>query len=536
MLREADVYELRPLLRVCLLLILGLLVGSRFPALTAWCNQWVVLGVVFLILLLRNTRWCGVLLYLAVFLMGIFLFHAKERRTTLSFPSTPMAYEAVVLSRPQQNGKVLRMDLLVKMRRQDGRWQTFKARAALLHDTLHASSLPLKVGSGLRAWSVMRPPENFGTATTFDYRRWMRTHGYLAQTFIYYSDWQPADVSLRSFTRLERLELSAMMMRERLGAMLKAAGIERRAESVLAAMTIGDKGAIDRDTRTLFSVTGVSHLLALSGLHLSVLYAFLMLFMPRRRWIFLSRALVVLAIWAYAFMTGLSSSVVRAALMLTIYGALSVFNRDRASVNALALAALVMLVANPFYLWDLSFRLSFLSVLGILWFYPFFFALLMRPFRRADDEFYAVPDDERQWRGRPLRRLWSKLAALMSVSLSAQLMTLPLVLYHFSTFSAYFLLANLVAVPLATLMIYLAVGFFLVRPWPWLSGLSASVLSLLAGFQIRFLQWIASLPGASFFLPLPARAAVLLLIAVLFAGWRLDIYRVRHQREWRLKR
>lgn len=532
MLREADVYERRPLLRVCLLLILGLLAGSLCPAATAWINQWAVLGLVFLILLLRNARWCGVLLYLAVFLMGIFLFHVKDRQTTCSFPSTPVAYEAVVLSPPQQKGKVLRMDLLVKMGRPDGRWHTFKARAALLHDTAYAAPLPLKVGSGLRAWSVMRPPENFGATTTFDYRRWMRTHGYLAQTFIYYRDWQPADVSLRPFTRLQRLELSAMKMRGRLGDVLSATGMQHQAEGMLAAMTIGDKTAIDRDTRALFSATGVSHLLALSGLHLSVLYAFLMLFFPRRRWLFLSQALIVLALWAYAFMTGLSPSVVRAALMLTIYGAVSVFNRERTSLNALALAALVMLVANPFYLWDLSFQLSFLSVLGILWFYPFFFEVLMYPFHKTDEEFCILPDDERQWRGPLLRRLWGKLAALMSVSLSAQLMTLPLVLHYFSTFSTYFLLANLVAVPLATLMIYLAVGLFLSHSWPWLADLLAAVISLLAGLQLRFVQWVASLPGATFSLRLPTWVAVVLLLVVLLAGWRLDIHRMRYQREW----
>ena len=143
-------------------------------------------------------------------------------------------------------------------------------------------------------------------------------------------------------------------------------GVSEEAFGVVAAMTLGEKSLLEKDVKETYSKVGASHILALSGLHLMIIYAFISLFIAWRRFRLLSQVVVVAALWAFAFLVGMSPSVVRSALMITLYALLSLGHRERMSVNTLSLAAIVMLVVNPPSLFDISFQLSFMAVLAIL--------------------------------------------------------------------------------------------------------------------------------------------------------------------------
>ncbi len=156
-------------------------------------------------------------------------------------------------------------------------------------------------------------------------------------------------------------------------------------------------------------------MLALSGLHLGIIYAILTLLMGGgRRWRWLAQGIILTAIWTYVVLVGMPASVIRSATMLNICSVCLVLQRQQASVNTLAFAAIVMLLANPLNLWDVGFQMSFMAVLAIMVYYRSIYYLL------------------------PLRHRLARWAwGMASVSIAAQLGTAPLVMYYFGRFSSF---------------------------------------------------------------------------------------------------
>ena len=256
-------------------------------------------------------------------------------------------------------------------------------------------------------------------------------------------------------SRLDRSKTYFLEQRSKLLDRLSDHGVDGSVYAVVAAMALGDKSQLTKDLKETYAVTGASHILALSGLHLSLIYTLLSL----------------LLIWLYVFLVGMSASVVRSALMLTVYALLSLGHRDKMSVNTLAFAAIVMLLINPRSLFDIGFQLSFVAVLSILLFYPLFEGVWSQSFLLDHRAF--------KW-------LWTMLA----VSCAAQIGVAPLIAYYFGRFSNYFLLTNLVVIPAATLILYLSLVVLLI---PSLAYLLIYIVDTLN----RLLAWIATLPGAS---------------------------------------
>ena len=240
-------------------------------------------------------------------------------------------------------------------------------------------------------------------------------------------------------SRLDRSKTYFLEQRSKLLDRLSDHGVDGSAYAVVAAMALGDKSQLTKDLKETYAVTGASHILALSGLHLSLIYTLLSLLLSRRRWQVTSQVVIIVCVWLYVFLVGMSASVVRSALMLTVYALLSLGHRDKMSVNTLAFAAIVMLLINP----------------------------------RSLDH-------------RAFKWLWTMLA----VSCAAQIGVAPLIAYYFGRFSNYFLLTNLVVIPAATLILYLSLVVLLI---PSLAYLLIYIVDTLN----RLLTWIATLPGAS---------------------------------------
>ncbi len=255
-------------------------------------------------------------------------------------------------------------------------------------------------------------------------------------------------------------------------------GITGEAYGVVAAMTLGEKAQLDKDLKETYSKVGAAHILALSGLHLMIIYSVISLFVRWRRFRMLSQIVIIVAIWAFAFLVGMSPSVVRSAFMISIYALLSLGYRERMSVNTLAFAALIMLLCNPQSLYNIGFQLSFMAVLAILLFNPLFARV--------------VPLHILQ-RHRWLNGLWG----MTTVSISAQLGTAPLIAYYFGRFSTYFLLSNYVVIPLATIILYLAVASMVTFWWTGLQYWLVSFLSAVVVLMNRLLEGISRLPFCS---------------------------------------
>ena len=290
------------------------------------------------------------------------------------------------------------------------------------------------------------------------------------------------------------------LMRQQLTDRYRQWGISDGAMGVVAAMTLGEKSQLDRGLKETYSRAGASHILALSGLHLMIIYAFVSLFISWRRFRTVSQVVIVAALWAFAYLTGMSPSVVRSAFMISLYALLSLGYRERMSVNTLALTAIVMLVVNPQSLYDISFQLSFMAVLAILLFNPLFNLL--------------IPLHVQQ-RHRWLRVWWGMTA----VSLSAQLGTAPLVAYYFGRFSTWFLLSNYVVIPLATVILYLTLACLLTCWWTWLQHLVAVALSAVVIGMNRLLEAVTQLPFCTVDGLQPSWQQVALIYIIIGSAW-----------------
>ena len=168
----------------------------------------------------------------------------------------------------------------------------------------------------------------------------------------------------------------------------------------------------------------------------------------------------------------------RSAIMLTVYSLVSLLNRDKMSLNTLSLTAIVMLLLHPLSLWDVGFQLSFMAVAAIL--------LLYQPIERWMPEAILA-------RSAVMRKMWG----MMAVSLAAQIGTAPLVAYYFGRFSCYFLLTNLLAIPLTVLILYTSCLLFALSFAPLLQSVVAVALTWMTRVLNHYLTLLASWPGAS---------------------------------------
>lgn len=287
---------------------------------------------------------------------------------------------------------------------------------------------------------------------------------------------------------------------------LRDSGATDDALAVTSAMTMGDKSMLSRETKTLFSIAGVSHILALSGMHIGIIVLILNTILGRRRRRRkqnLSSILILLAVWFYLLFVGMPLSAVRAAIMLTTWTLVNLFRRNQHPLNVLGTAALITILISPTAVFDVGFQLSYIAVLFIFICVPYFESC--NPWKIVKS--YSKPYSD-SWRGKEierkrlvyrLRKLWQWFWSLMSVSVAAQLGTAPLVAYYFGRFSCFFLITNIIVIPLAFLLIIMMliaiVG--ILSGCSMLLGAGVWLINTLACALNTSVGWVSGLPGAS---------------------------------------
>ncbi|MBM3171999.1 MAG: ComEC/Rec2 family competence protein [Bacteroidetes bacterium] len=266
---------------------------------------------------------------------------------------------------------------------------------------------------------------------------------------------------------------------------------------LVRALLLGDKSGLSKSMKEWFRKTGLSHLLAVSGLHVGILFAglnlILKVFPGKQTWLRVAKALLLsLALFGYAGLTGYTPSVLRAALMLGFAQWFVVFRKRANGLQSLGLAVYFLLALSPEMLLNAGFQLSVLAVAGIL--------ILEPVFKKYKPE--PIP----AW-------LWSGL----SVSLSAQLSTAPLMLSWSGQFPTWFLLTNLLAIPVTTLFIYLSVVWLLGVLLLGSHALIDEMFSELGGYYLMGIEWMASWPNSELQLFKPAAAELILAYGLLIA-------------------
>ena len=249
-------------------------------------------------------------------------------------------------------------------------------------------------------------------------------------------------------------------------------------KQILAALLLGDKRGVDKEISNQFAQLGLIHTLALSGLHISLVYgicAFLLSVVLRHR-AQLQSIILVLIIITYAIITGLSPSVMRASLMFLLYAFSLLINRRTTALNIVFLSALLLLIYNYRLLYDIGFQLSYSAVIGIVYFYNKCKFLIEN--KNVVSKFFF---------------------GLALVSISAQLSTSLLSVYYFHSFPLSFLWANVIVLPLITVLLYQGLLYMVLL----ITGFNFNLFDVFIDQSVDFLLSILSFLERYSFSPLP---------------------------------
>lgn len=328
---------------------------------------------------------------------------------------------------PVATEKSLKLNVLVDAVEQNGQWHYATGTILVYAKQPVAKRLntgdPLLLKSKL---SAIAAPQNPGE---FDYKKFLERRNLFHSAYV-----APEEVWL-SGTAGTTWSLSrfGIAIREYVVKILREAGLSQEAFSICTALLVGYDDEINADVMQSFSHSGTLHILSVSGMHTGILYMVLMLLCklvdPHNRYAKLRCALVIAVMLLFAAITGFSPSVLRAVLMLVLVLLGKTFRRNGNPYNTLLFSAFLLLLYNPFLLADVGFLLSYLAVGGIMYLYP-------------------LINDRWSPENRILKFCWD--ISLMSVA--ATLFTLPVTLYYFHQFPLWFMLSNLIIIPLSTVL------------------------------------------------------------------------------------
>lgn len=347
--------------------------------------------------------------------------YTREReRSAFDFPTSDTVYLGYITDIPLEKPKSIQCNITLNAPNK---------KKVIVYFQKTDKSSSLAPGDVVVFRTQMQAFKNFGNPDDFDYARLMRNHGFAASGYVPENQWMVTGISNRTpYVISQQIRLKALEF-------YKSFGLDNDSYAFVTALTLGYTKFLPQEMKEAFRASGTSHVLSVSGLHVGIIYLVItsMLFFLKgsKRKNSFKQIVIILSLWAYAFITGLSVAVIRAALMLSIFCVGNMFNRKGFSYNTLAIAAFFILLSHPFALFEIGFQMSFMAVMAILFFQPKINRLYI-----PQNKFSAT--------------LWS----LFTLSLAAQAGVFPLVLYYFGTFPTYFFVTNLLIVPLTNLIVY----------------------------------------------------------------------------------
>jgi competence protein ComEC len=275
------------------------------------------------------------------------------------------------------------------------------------------------------------------------------------------------------FAQKQSLYGIASTIRKQINESLKTHMISEENLSIVNALLLGQRYEVSRDTYESFTGSGAVHILAISGLHIGLLLLLLsVVFKPLTYFnngkLIVSIVIIVL-LWTYAFIVGMSASVVRAVTMFSLFTIAMYSNRLTNTYNTLAISAFILLLFNPFYVFDIGFQMSYAAVFAIIWIKPVF------------DNFYQ-----------PSYFISRKFWDVFSVTISAQLGVLPISLFYFHQFPGLFFVSNLIIIPLLGILLGIGVLTLIFAYCGWVPKVLFLVFNQCISWLLDFVQFIAT--------------------------------------------
>ncbi|MBQ7631289.1 MAG: ComEC/Rec2 family competence protein [Paludibacteraceae bacterium] len=338
-----------------------------------------------------------------------------------------------------------------------------------------------------------------GKVGDFDYGLYLRRQGIVGTAYV----WK-YDVRCTMYEGKEPLQ-------RRLYRRLGDGGLSGDELATTGALTLGYKEDLDPVLRQRFQASGAAHVLAVSGLHTGIIYALLMGLLTlggRVRPLYENRvgrtglgAVVIAVMWGYAWLTGMTPSVVRCVVMVSVVEIGRMLYRRSMTLNTIAAAAVLILMVRPLDLWSLSFQLSFAATAAIV--------VLAKDLEK---ELHRL-----HWRRKFYGKLVSWLMGTVIISIAAQLGTMPITMYTFGQVSNYFLLTNLLVLPIATVLVPCGL-LSIALGGSWIGIWVSKVTFVLAWLMNHAVGWIEGLPGSVSVIHIDG-GMVALLYAAIGMGW-----------------
>lgn len=465
-----------PFVRIVLPFALGIVLHHQIGINTVLCLSIVCVLTCLSILSYRicqsyKYRWVpGAMLFATLCALGCATASINGSNSVpLEANSLEGTYSACITNNPTHGERACKADLRVEAVNILGKWYDFDAKivATIMNDSLTSQ---LKAGNTIqfssRIDSIDLPKNPFG----FNYSQYLQLNGVQGSIFLNPGEWHITDYSTRGIIQY------ALNIRMMLIGLLEKAGLEGNELGLASTLVLGYKNSIDDEVKQSYMNAGAMHVLAVSGMHVGIVCIVLELLMKLfggNRFFKAKRLIIIALLWAYAFITGLSISVIRATVMFSVFEFIRLFNKQISVYNTLAASAVLILAVKPDSLFLAGFQLSYAAVTGIVFFQPRIVNLIKISKKR-----------------RLLRYLWE----LTAVSIAAQISTLPFCLYYFERTPVYFWLSNIVVSPGAIVMISLTLLLFAVSPFDMAAKAVGVITSYAAKLMNYLVTTIANLP------------------------------------------
>jgi competence protein ComEC len=489
-----------PFFRIVIPFIIGILFQINFPILSG-----VIIFIIAILLLTitifsvfkltrnysLNKLW-GVLLSLMLLFSGMQLVNFKVHNK-FDFNKNEQTFVATIIEQPKETEKSVKTILSVSTLKDSLSWQKRNAQVVCYFQK-DSNTLQLNFGDQIIATAFVNEIKNSGNPFEFDYKKYLKYKGIYYQTYI-----KSSNYSVLAHEKCNILWQYSHKARQSLLNIYKEQNISGDEFAVLSALTLGFKNDLTPELKESFSASGAMHILAVSGLHVGIIFIVLckmLFFLQRNKYgRIIQSVIIIILLFSYAFITGFSDSVFRATTMFSFISIGRMFKRQINIYNTISASAFLLLIINPYSIMNVGFQLSYAAVISIVFFQAKIYSLLS--FKNI------IPD-----------YIWQ----LISVAIAAQIGTFPITIHYFNQFPLYFILSNIIIIPIAILIIYGAILLFAFSFSDFISKYISYGLEFITRILNRNVSFIEELPFSKLENILFDRIEVLILLVLIFTG------------------